>query len=694
MRFILPSGMGYCLLLLAGFSSSLVADQSLLDETESYLGEIPVIVSATRLRQKQTEAPATITIIDREMIEASGAIEIADLFRLVPGMQIGQGDTPTYSVTLHGQTDSFSRRIQVMVDGRPVYGPVFSSVDWHALGVDLADIDHIEVVRGPSASAFGENAFSGAINIVTKQPFETRGWFVKATGGSQDTRKGFLRYGDNYQDLDYRASFSFDRALAFEDTNTDKIVRSADLRLLYTPTARDQVEVHAGVSNGPMGRGGDGSPVHPEQSRDIERNYQLLRWIRSNPDGGESRFQAYHSYFAEDDQYTIGRLSDLLGLFGIDPSLVTVVFPVTSDELIDFGIFNYKSSRYDAEWQYNSPWHGPVRYVAGLGGRIDRYESDYLVGPPDSSVEEHLLRGFLNVEYQPVADVILNAGLMVERGDLAETEVSPRLGLNYSLSPNHAARISIARSMRAPSLLEEHFDLAIRANDGTVLDALHITQGGVDAESITAYELGYLGRWPDTGASLDLKLYREIIRDEIDEIQDTSYPDPLSALDDGSTAGFDGARGAWIGFNGSRINIDGFEAQLKYQPTASTLASLQYAYADVDEFRDSRSVKTQVYNLDGTPQHTASLLLSQRFPRGFEASVLASYVDEMAWYGDGDDMDEHTRVDLRLAKRFKGERHSGAIEILVHNIGEEFEVFDRDYIFDTRYYLRASLQFH
>lgn len=422
MRFILPSGMGYCLLLLSGFSSSLVAGQPLLDETESYLGEIPVIVSATRLRQKQTEAPATITIIDREMIEASGAIEIADLFRLVPGMQIGQGDTPTYSVTLHGQTDSFSRRIQVMVDGRPVYGPAYSSVDWHALGVDLDDIDHIEVVRGPSASAFGENAFSGAINIVTKQPFETRGWFVKATGGSLDTRKGFLRYGDNIGDLDYRASFSFDKALAFEDTNTDKIVRSADLRLLYTPTARDQVEVHAGVSNGPMGRGGDGTPDHPEQSRDIERNYQLLRWIRAGRDGGESRLQVYHNYHAEDDEFVIGRLSDLLG---IDPADVPLLLPVSGDEVIEFGIYNYKSRRYDAEWQYSSPWHGPVRYVAGLGGRFDEFSSDYLVGPPGSSVEERLLRGFLNVEYQPVADLILNAGLMVERGDSAETEVHP-----------------------------------------------------------------------------------------------------------------------------------------------------------------------------------------------------------------------------------------------------------------------------
>ncbi|MGB1702157.1 MAG: outer membrane receptor protein, partial [Cycloclasticus sp.] len=66
------------------FSQILFADE--LEELVFFDTDIPVVLSATRLAQPQTEAPASITVIDRALIEASGATEVAELFRLVPGM--------------------------------------------------------------------------------------------------------------------------------------------------------------------------------------------------------------------------------------------------------------------------------------------------------------------------------------------------------------------------------------------------------------------------------------------------------------------------------------------------------------------------------------------------------------------------------------------------------------------------------
>ena len=63
------------------------ADQLLSEE--EFLGEVPVVLSATRLEQPEWEVPSAVTVIDREMIRATGARDVADLFRLVPGMQVG-----------------------------------------------------------------------------------------------------------------------------------------------------------------------------------------------------------------------------------------------------------------------------------------------------------------------------------------------------------------------------------------------------------------------------------------------------------------------------------------------------------------------------------------------------------------------------------------------------------------------------
>ncbi len=71
------------------------------DETEEvFFSEIPNVISATRIRQPLTEAPASVTVIDRAMIEASGAIELADVFRLVPGVQVSypQGNQTAVSI--------------------------------------------------------------------------------------------------------------------------------------------------------------------------------------------------------------------------------------------------------------------------------------------------------------------------------------------------------------------------------------------------------------------------------------------------------------------------------------------------------------------------------------------------------------------------------------------------------------------
>ncbi|HEX5674946.1 MAG TPA: TonB-dependent receptor plug domain-containing protein, partial [Azonexus sp.] len=86
-----------------------------------FLDELPVVLSASRLTQPLNEAPAAVTVIDQDMIRASGFRDIPDLFRLVPGFSVAYTRDNTWGVGYHGLADAFSRRMQVLIDGRSVY---------------------------------------------------------------------------------------------------------------------------------------------------------------------------------------------------------------------------------------------------------------------------------------------------------------------------------------------------------------------------------------------------------------------------------------------------------------------------------------------------------------------------------------------------------------------------------------------
>ncbi|MBA3904121.1 MAG: TonB-dependent receptor, partial [Rhodocyclaceae bacterium] len=109
-----------------------------------FLAELPVVLSASRLTQPLADAPGAVTVIDRDMIKASGAREIADLFRLVPGFQVSYANGANPVVAYHGQSGQVNQRMQVLVDGRSAYSPYYlGGVNWNMLSPDLEDIERI-----------------------------------------------------------------------------------------------------------------------------------------------------------------------------------------------------------------------------------------------------------------------------------------------------------------------------------------------------------------------------------------------------------------------------------------------------------------------------------------------------------------------------------------------------------------------
>lgn len=116
--------------------------------------------------------PGSISVLDRELIQASGARELTELLRLVPGMIVVTDDIKV-QVNYHGGHAAQARRMQVLIDGRSVYRPGLAEVDWKDLPVSLEDIERIEVFRGPNTVSYGANALTGVVNIITRRPEES-----------------------------------------------------------------------------------------------------------------------------------------------------------------------------------------------------------------------------------------------------------------------------------------------------------------------------------------------------------------------------------------------------------------------------------------------------------------------------------------------------------------------------------------
>lgn len=179
---------------------------------------------ASKKSEGTLEAPLSTTVLTGEEIRQSGAISIAEVFRLVPGFIVREKTTGNFDVHIRGNDNmppanmmTYSENVStlVMIDNRITFCYTFGGTFWESFPIDILDIERIEIVRGPSAPLYGPNAVSGVINIVTKKPEDNKLRVnADAQGGSLNTlignlgvSKGFdnnlsVRVSGNYRLMD------------------------------------------------------------------------------------------------------------------------------------------------------------------------------------------------------------------------------------------------------------------------------------------------------------------------------------------------------------------------------------------------------------------------------------------------------------------------------------------------------------
>jgi len=173
-------------------------------ELDFFKVESDVVTSVSRHPESLWGAAAAITVITGEEIDASGAQSLADALRIVPGLDVASVDSNTPAISARGFNNTFADKMLVLLDGRPIYNPVFGGTLWHEWNQFVPDIDRIEVIRGPGGTLWGANAMNGVVNIITKSAEDTHGGVARVLGGSNYQGQGEMRYGDEIGSFDYR----------------------------------------------------------------------------------------------------------------------------------------------------------------------------------------------------------------------------------------------------------------------------------------------------------------------------------------------------------------------------------------------------------------------------------------------------------------------------------------------------------
>src|SRR5580658_7428788 len=162
------------------------------------------VTSVSKKAQRLSSTAASVFVITAEDIRRSG-LELPEVLRLAPGVQVARIEAGRWAVAIRGFNDGFSNKLMVLIDGRSVYSEVNPGVMWDMIHVAPEDIERIEVIRGPSAAMWGENAVNGVISVITKSAKATQGGLITAEAGSETEARGTARFGgDLGSDGSYR----------------------------------------------------------------------------------------------------------------------------------------------------------------------------------------------------------------------------------------------------------------------------------------------------------------------------------------------------------------------------------------------------------------------------------------------------------------------------------------------------------
>jgi iron complex outermembrane recepter protein len=613
-----------------------------------YFEELPVVLTVSRLAQSIGDTPGAVTVIDRDTIRRTGARDLTELLRLVPGYMVSgfSGANPT--AAYHAPIDEYGTRNLVLINGRSVYSTAYQGGANRGMQtVLLDDVERLEVLRGTNSAAYGANAVFGVINIVTRHTSDSLGTTLATAGGSNHLQDFQFRHGWGGPDASYRLSGGLRSDDGYAVLNDSRRLSNLNWRGDLRLGAGTELMLEAGYSEQVYGEG------FPDDEDNLQRQNS---WSNLFLHGVWSR------------QISAGESVRWSVSFDEDRLVDKFAFPPIPSVLVDFGNVE---RRIDAEFQHQLTPSDQLRLVWGAGVKRDSAVSPPMFAQP-GAVKAREYRLFGNAEWAFAPKWLLNAGLFFGDNNRTGSYLAPRLMLNRELAPDHTLRIGVSQGQRAPTLFDLDAQVVyflpppaqpVRTFTGNPL---------LSQEKIDVQEISYFGNFREVRLTLDVRAYREKLTDVIDIFRVS--PDPANLLRNVA--------------NRPGLKTSGVEWQMRWSPTASTELWWNQSFTEFDWLYD-REIDSQ------PPGKSTTLGLFQKLPNQWDLALLVSARDGMAWRKNDFAVGSTTRVDLRLAHQFRigGSRAEAAVVWQALN-GEQAELDARkDRVFKPRLFATFRVEF-
>ena len=634
---------------------------------KDYFGDLPVVLSVSRLDQPLNEVPGSVTVIDRELIRRSGARELAEALRLVPGFLFTSRNGANPQAAYHSGMDVFGSRMQVYIDGRSVYSSfLFGDTHLGLRGIVLEDIERIEVLRGSNSASYGANAFLGVVNIITRNAADTHGAMLSGAVGDKGVNDNVARLGWG----DERASFRFTGARrvdhGIDRLYDDSHISRFQFRGDFVPTPNDDVMFQLGTGQTARGEG-EGIAVNPFRTINQSDTHALLRWRRQI--SSDEKLELRASY--EREAY-----SDLALVRGTLAGL-----PISAMQ--DNG---GSVTRMELGLQHSMLFNQGLRFVWGGEWRHESLVSSPLYATTDS-ISLHQWRGFGTVEWRPHQQWLFQASGMEEGHSYTGSAFSPRVSASFHATPDHTLRFGVTKSQRAPTFYELRADTRLtNLSPGNPLVAigaqipvfgwLYRSSGTVQAETLITNEIGYLGNFPSANLKVDFRGFVERMNNRI-AARGLAIQNPLFPAFPYNSKDF---------VNRPGPHLHGFEYLFDWRPLPDTRLMLAEMHM--------RSVRGWVSDEElEAPYRNTTLTWLQTLPGGLEFSAISTSSTPFKWAAGGQLINTPRQLDVRLGKRFALGATRGEASVIVQGINGGRQIYKTDQRLDRRAFATLRLDF-
>ena len=653
-------------------------------ETEDYFaeadffGDSPMILTVSRMHKPLAESPASVTVIDRQMIKDSGAREVSEIFRMVPGFFVGHntynGNKPV--VAYQGLGTQFYQQLQILIDGRSVFIPLFGGVPWANLPLLLEDIERVEVTRGPNAVTYGANAFVATINIITRHAAEDNGLAASYTNDLDDASKTqdlYVRMGDQVGDFDWRVTAGREKDDGSNLHHDSYVTNKFNIRTDFLTAYNQFWSISAGI-NESLYNLGDGDVDSLFRDESSTGSYQNIKW-ETIGEHLSTTVKLAHTRQVVTDHFETPVLNSFFG--GAALALPDFTGSVSYDRASD---------RTDFEAYQNLKLNNQLVINYGLSLRRDKVTSFYIFHDQQTHTLE-TERLFSSIEWKPADGLTLDLGLNSEKSDFTDSELSHRISVIQKVGDHHVRLVS-SSAKRNPVMWElignSQFDIEV---PGGITLLLPVWKGNdqMVPEDINSSEIGLFSQFLDRQLSTDIRIFTYRITDQALIVRSANppQPDPTTFYLSSSIRSHS---------NAAQTDVDGIELSINFSPHHKRYrvyggASAVDATSNEKEHAASFPEDTAFIggHFDITPRHQLSATI---YTVGTFLMLDSPSQDTKGIVG----IDRYNRIDLRYQFTIDP-KSSTRLELIGKNLHDDYDDYGLGRKQESSYLMRVSSRF-